>query len=64
MKKMTINWYWEDIQNIRDDWTQEQCCKALAFIHRAFTERISEEGNQILEDLVFLNEKEIEEARK
>lgn len=56
MNKVTITWNWEDVQTLRDDWDKAQCQEALHSISKLLKDRSIEEGWQILEDLIFLNE--------
>jgi hypothetical protein len=56
MNKITITWTWEDVQTLRDDWNKTQCQEALQSVSKALTSRSIEEGWQILEDLIFMNE--------
>lgn len=54
--KVSITWRWEDVKEMRSDWTKEQCQEALQSVGRSFKDRSIEEGWQILEDLIFINE--------
>ena len=54
--KVSITWRWEDVKEMRSDWTKEQCLEALQSVGRSFKDRSIEEGWQILEDLIFINE--------
>lgn len=53
---ITITWNWEDVQELRPDWTEQVCQEMLTKIGKVLEERSVEEGWYILRDLLSIEE--------
>lgn len=58
MKQVTVTWNWEDISELRPDWTEEACQEMLVKMSKVLQERCIEEGWYIVRDLLSIYENE------
>ena len=47
-----ITWSVDDIKSIRPEWSDEECAEAARYVAKVLQDRSTEEGWQILEDLL------------
>ena len=54
--EITITWSWEDIKGLREAWSQEECEAFIQKYQKPIHDRSIEEGWQIIEDLISIEE--------
>ena len=47
--KIYVGWSWRDIESVQEDWTEEQCKKALKLIGEDLTDHMILIGNTAIE---------------
>lgn len=55
MEKLLIEWSWQDVQALDESLTEAQCKEFLAIYSKRISDRSTEEGWHIIQDLLSMH---------